>query len=113
MPRGEFGRIESRTAFKAPKRPYHREIHLLNGRQELIEKVEGESIARRRTRTIAADLVDHDDRLRPSASSCGHVKPLRHRPFDGVDQQRHNHRPSIARAPDLAAEVRVLAYRRY
>jgi hypothetical protein len=60
-----------------------------------------------RARAIAVDLVDHDDRLQAEGERLlGDEARLRHRSFDGIDQQQNavDHRQD---AFDFAAEVGV------
>ena len=84
-----------------------REVELLVGRAELVEQVEGLVDDPVRTRAGAVDLVDHDDGLEAQRQCLlGDKARLRHRAFDGVDQQHHavDH---AEHAFDLAAEVGV------
>ena len=72
-----------------------------------VEQVEGLLDHPFRPRRWPIDLVDDDDRLQPERQRlAGDEGRLRHRTFDGVDQQQHgiHHRQ---RPLDLAAEVGV------
>ena len=85
----------------------HREIELLIGGAQFVEKIEGVIDHPVRTRPVAVDLVDHNNRLQAQRQRLfGHKTRLRHRAFDGIDQQQHaiDHRQH---ALDLATEVGV------
>ena len=76
-------------------------------RAELVEQVEGgvDDVVLARARPV--DLVDDDDRLQAERERLlGDEAGLRHRPFEGVDEEQHrvDHRQH---ALDLAAEVGV------
>ena len=84
-----------------------REVELRVGRAERAEQIEGRVHRAFRIAAGAVDLVDHQDRPQPERQRlAGHEPRLRHRPFEGVDQQadRVDH---LEDALDLAAEVGV------
>jgi hypothetical protein len=84
-----------------------REVELLFGGAELVEEVEGVVDHPVRTGARTVDLVDHDDGLEAQRQRlAGHEAGLRHRAFDGIDQQQHavDHRQH---ALDFTAEVGV------
>ena len=74
---------------------------------ELVKQIERGIDHPVRTSARAVDLVDHDDGLQTGGKSlAGHKARLRHRAFNGVDQQQHavDHRQN---AFDFTAEVSV------
>ena len=84
---------------------HHREVELVLGRAELVEKIEGLVHHPFRPRAGAVDLVHHHDRLQAEREGLARDEArLRHRALDRVDQQQHpvDHRQH---ALDLAAEV--------
>ena len=85
----------------------HRKIKLFVRCAEFVEEVEGMINHPVRARAITVDLVHHDDRFQAQCQRLlGHEARLRHRPFNGIDQQQHT--IDHAQHPlDLAAEIRV------
>ena len=85
----------------------HREVELIFRGAELVKQIERGIDHPVRTSARAVDLVDHDDGLQTGGKSlASHKASLRHRAFDGVDQQQHavDHRQN---AFDFTAEVCV------
>ena len=85
----------------------HREVELLVAGAELVEQLEGLVDDPARARAGAVDLVDDHDGLEAQRERLARDEArLRHRAFDGIDQQQHavDHRQH---ALDLAAEVGV------
>jgi CheY-like chemotaxis protein len=103
----------SRTVESRPAKPrkcrgvHHREIQLLVGGAEAVEQIEGLVEHPARTRLVAIDLVDDDDRTQAVLERLLRDETgLRHGPVHRVHQQQHavDHGEH---ALDLAAEVRV------
>jgi hypothetical protein len=68
----------------------HREVELLLGGAELVEQLEGGVDHVVGARAGSVDLVDDDDGLEAQRQRLlGDEARLRHRAFDGVDQQQH------------------------
>ena len=82
-------RVEARVAVQA-RRVDDREVELLFGRAELVEQIERLVDHPVDTRARTVHLVDHDDRLQTERQRLlRHEARLRHRAFDGVDEQQH------------------------
>jgi hypothetical protein len=88
-----------------------REVELLVVGAEFVEEVEGVIDDPVRARAVAVDLVDHDDRLQTERQRLlGHEACLRHRTFDGIDQQQDaiDHRQHTFHfAPEIGVSRRV------
>ena len=85
----------------------HREVQLLFGCTQLIEKIEGLVQNPVRTGARAVNLIDDHNGLQTESQSFARNKArLRHRAFHGIDQQKHpvDHRKN---AFDFTAEVRM------
>ncbi|SBT08688.1 hypothetical protein ACCAA_600035 [Candidatus Accumulibacter aalborgensis] len=83
-----LGQVECRIAVDR-RRVDHREIELLVIGTEFVEQVESVIDDPVRPGTVAVDLVHHDDRLQTEGQRLlGDEARLRHRPFNGIDQQQ-------------------------
>ena len=63
---------------------------MLVRRAQFVKEIEGVVDYPIRARSIAVNLVDHDNRFQAQCQRLlGHETRLRHRPLDGIDQQQH------------------------